>query len=959
MFKKISKFLLFLCCFCLVPAAVIIFSIEYKRNSNENEASEAAMTVADEVFREISIYTSPEAFWNGLLARTLSDVSEQTLILETLEKLKSDFGISYFAYFKNRKESVSTIDEVSLEDAKIVGDFILNNVTKRYYDNVEKKTLATLDKVFGPQFIWVKAEKLLDGESDTAFILGDAHFRKPLFWMKRTDSAFVCVAISNELILASLKHFSSYLASKAEKQSKVFMYALLSSNGELIVKGLSESYREELKEAVEILSRDKTRIAKTSSLIVYPLYLNSELTVLAFRKNSYNEGRDAVTRKLLYLLLFFIVAVVAYRGFKVLVLSYPDTMSLTVRIYFLFMLVNALPLLVVFFITRTYPEKFYREACREKLSEAVSFLQEIDTKLLSERKRHERQIKKTQENMIFDIRNGLTFSKAFEKFCFSLSELEPSIFLYDDADLFLVYDKYRIYRDKDLKNKLSDTYLGLKWQIVQGLRQFYFNAGTPKTYEEQLFFIKFSYLLESIHGQTLNTFVLNLLENKGRLGKVQLMDYPALMYYDSFESIGEKLRKMGLICYVSEERYIKRFLSQNIDRIERNEDNFKILIYNQENKSFLNAGMDMGIEEALAFAAGLGDFPSDRVEFCSLNGDKHLVTGIKGTELSGYSLLALYPIALFSAKMQSLKLFLLLMMIGAAAVSAVLARALALTFLSPLREVTTGIRAMEEQRFDFRLPVLQGREFYNLGRAFNNMMEDLGELSSARAIQNELLPKPQTKIGDISFVSFRRFSDNFAVDYYDFFTSGEGIVALLASPVSSGGVYAALLMSMLKAGIMPSAELHSQPPEILKRLNLLICASKLEAARKLVNFQYLFFEKNSKKFKGAFAGENVPLLIKLSEKKVFRLNKPSAMLGYYEETSFYQYEGEFASGDILLFYSPSLLGSFDADKEKELSIRFFEEFFDKEENFLEKLKEFLENEVLRDNSSLFVLKRDD
>ncbi len=176
------------------------------------------------------------------------------------------------------------------------------------------------------------------------------------------------------------------------------------------------------------------------------------------------------------------------------------------------------------------------------------------------------------------------------------------------------------------------------------------------------------------------------------------------------------------------------------------------------------------------------------------------------------------------------------------------------------------------------------------------------ELSLARQIQLDLLPRVLPKGPKYEFASYTRPSRQVGGDYYDFMWRGQKLGFVLAD-ASGKGMPAALLISFLQASLKAEHR-HDRPiEEFIGSINELLTLNT--APEKFVTLFYALFNPEAGNILYSNAGHNYPILVRRNGETKF-LEKGGTIIGSFLES---RYESEMIAlepEDTLLVYSDGL-----------------------------------------------------
>jgi serine phosphatase RsbU (regulator of sigma subunit) len=221
------------------------------------------------------------------------------------------------------------------------------------------------------------------------------------------------------------------------------------------------------------------------------------------------------------------------------------------------------------------------------------------------------------------------------------------------------------------------------------------------------------------------------------------------------------------------------------------------------------------------------------------------------------------------------------------------------------RVLEETVRELEVSREVIRLKTLEERK------------KSEQELCLAQQTQESLLPRSLPKFENFHIHAFNTPTRYVGGDFYDFLQLSSGEWVGVLADVSGKGMSAALLSSMVLGAL--SMEFHSgtQPPEVLNRVNRLLCEKSLA-----YQFVTLFLFVLSPNGSGQFisAGHNPAYLFRLTTGKIEQFVSDHFVLGMFDCASYQSRTLHLCKGDILVVYSDGL-----TDAQNQLGEMFGEE----------------------------------
>ncbi len=177
------------------------------------------------------------------------------------------------------------------------------------------------------------------------------------------------------------------------------------------------------------------------------------------------------------------------------------------------------------------------------------------------------------------------------------------------------------------------------------------------------------------------------------------------------------------------------------------------------------------------------------------------------------------------------------------------------------------------------------------------------ELATARRIQTSLLPASAPQICGYEVAALSVPSREVGGDYYDFITVEDGSLLIAIGDVSGKGVPAALLMSMLHAGVRAQADGRRGVPGIVSRVNTLMFEST--SPERFATFFLGALHPRSGRFVYTNAGHNYPVVLRANG-DVESLSTGGLLLGVLGDATYEEDTTTIAPGDVLLFYTDGL-----------------------------------------------------
>ncbi|HNW35995.1 MAG TPA: SpoIIE family protein phosphatase, partial [Candidatus Ozemobacteraceae bacterium] len=284
------------------------------------------------------------------------------------------------------------------------------------------------------------------------------------------------------------------------------------------------------------------------------------------------------------------------------------------------------------------------------------------------------------------------------------------------------------------------------------------------------------------------------------------------------------------------------------------------------------------------------------------DGRRWLVGGVPGRELQAYMLIQALPLDRLTGPVDGLTSDLIWGGALCLLLSLGVATALARQILRPVAILTSGVDAMRTGRFRTRLPVLDHDEFGVLTVSFNQALERLEELSTAKAFQERLFPGDALRVGNAEVVGICRTASELGGDYFDYFDIGENRVVILIGDVAGHGAGSALLMAMAKGFIAVETRRDCDPAHVLSGLNDMIFTAM--SRRLMMSMCYGLLHTKTGILTIANAGHCPPLLVrKGASEAVELLTGVGYPLGTRRNPSYKCQEVRLEPGDRVWFFT--------------------------------------------------------
>ena len=612
--------------------------------------------------------------------------------------------------------------------------------------------------------------------------------------------------------------------------------------------------------------------------------------------------RAARTNTLLVILFFMAVIgfVIAYFVFK------NEFFSIRWKLALLFAYANGLPLMILGFLGFEYLQQTRMQLLDEGQKQVSDLLNNMDSKFEIILDEYGKEI-----NQICDDFNRKYAQGPLKKSDYN--ELSQQILAYKPLDLILA-DSSGNFKIFHSPGRNSDNF-------VKNMAQNLIWYANRKTYTP---IAKFDNAGDLRNGKSqsealmqTDTIVFDEVLRKVRMIDYQQMAAEERLYYWNFLGDFSKrdIEFMLMIswrCHELQETFLKKFLedfNQNKQGIK-----FYAMVENNGLTYPLNEVPD-AIGNLFRKTFNLKVFRTDMIE---VNDKKFTAYASVGKLMNRIAFVGLYPLDSINSHIQALTFQLIIFAFLSLSLTSGIGLMLAKQFIEPVKELESGVKAIGEQNFRYRIPVRGEDEFGHLSTVFNQAIESLEDLEVARIVQENLFPlKPLAQNGVEVFgksVSMTRLGG----DYFDYYSIDKDRVGILMGDVAGHGVPAALLMAMAKASVLLAGETEKLSPALLlSRLHKVIHRVKSKKIKRMMTCQYFAFNSLNGEFVFSNAGHCFPVLIRNNGREVEFLRHIGTPLGITRKARYKDEELVLQHGDILLLYTDGIVESKN-DQGKEL-----------------------------------------
>ncbi len=252
-------------------------------------------------------------------------------------------------------------------------------------------------------------------------------------------------------------------------------------------------------------------------------------------------------------------------------------------------------------------------------------------------------------------------------------------------------------------------------------------------------------------------------------------------------------------------------------------------------------------------------------------------------------------------------------------------------FVRPIVNITRRVRRFTSGDLESELPLEGAEEFFDISRAFNEMMTRLSqdrknivarekmakEIEVASQIQQTLMPRRLPTVAGLELDAFYRAASVVGGDLYDVFEIGPERYCLVVADVSGKGVPASLVMSMLRTVIQINAAGDASARDTLIRVNGYLKENM--PAGMFITVMLAVYDAGARTIQLVSAGHNPMLFCRAGSRDVLKIN-PAGMalgmpvtLGQDFDERLEQVRIEVADGDVFLIFTDGITEATDRE----------------------------------------------
>ena len=182
------------------------------------------------------------------------------------------------------------------------------------------------------------------------------------------------------------------------------------------------------------------------------------------------------------------------------------------------------------------------------------------------------------------------------------------------------------------------------------------------------------------------------------------------------------------------------------------------------------------------------------------------------------------------------------------------------------------------------------------------------DLTTARDIQNQLLPKHLPHIPGVDVAAFNIPAQEIGGDYYDFIEVDEDHLGVAIADVSGKGIPGGMMMTVCRSILRAYAPGRTSPAEVLKMLNRMVVVDISEDM--FISVLYMVLNRKTRCLTVARAGHERPLLSHGDDSDIELIDSPGMAVGMVDADTFDEILQEktvqLQVGDAVIIYTDGI-----------------------------------------------------
>jgi len=388
----------------------------------------------------------------------------------------------------------------------------------------------------------------------------------------------------------------------------------------------------------------------------------------------------------------------------------------------------------------------------------------------------------------------------------------------------------------------------------------------------------------------------------------QLATEEKLYYWNVFGNFEKKdFRSLAMVAW-THDNLQEKYAAKYINDLEVNFGSIKCFAQLQKN------GMTYPVASKINYSVGnlfrqVFNLKLAKNNDLEYEGKHYAAFGTVGKLLTKTAIIGLYPLEKINSSIRGLRIRLIIFALLSLSLTLAIGKILAAKFLEPIKYLGTGVKAIGEQNYRYRLPINSEDEFGHLNSIFNRAIESLEDLAVAKIVQENLFPPASLKASSLEVYGKSVSMTRLGGDYFDFFKIDDTQTGILMGDVAGHGVPAALLMAMAKASVLMAEEQKLDPAAMMVYLHKVIHSVKSKTIKRMMTCQYFNINSMTGDFTFANAGHCFPIILRENGQRTEFIKLIGTPLGILKRAKYKNDTAKLEPNDIMVLYTDGIIES--------------------------------------------------
>ena len=917
---KIQRILKWFYCILLIGVIPIFFILSayfYQQELSNKKLNEKATSLAEEIIEELRYASNVETYFCQKLNTIFAEsVSAQDLQIEFNNFRRQHRFNGDYCIFKKDGEIVEKklSFDISEQEVKAACQAIGTpsyGKDWRIGGAFSEFEFLSMKKLFGRSFYPIYAWEDWRQRNPQLLVVDSQEFY-PKLWLKTSKEYSIAVYFTKEVLSPNMGLKKLLQIWPEENNTDLDVILGHFSGDKLFVSANGNDYIAEFQKLYPTLKDGLNRKLETGNFLVFSTQLGGDRLGICCINKSFLQKFAFSTTNILLLLVFFVIFMCFLKlSWNIMVRQAYFRINIGLELGVLFVISISIPMSILGSLAFDYLGQLEKSHKEDVISEGMLLLRHFDELSISQFSYQLKALASPSAVLKERVKKeGLTFEN-FEAFLKATRQQYDMFLMVSSSsrnvfsNLGIMYDNkvlkrfdYHLLRESKSGNKSAVKTLGkLNKYFISKM-----NHSKLAKYEAT----EMEMMIEAIGQRDTVISIQEYFENFPGYWRWGLGNQQFPTYIDSFD-----LWKKGVLDYClmfiwPEGLFQREYINRQILQFNKNSLNMRIFTENLSGRILPEEFVaNPAIKE---FANQLGERGGKQHSIIRYNGIDHLILGMKGIHATEIKFMGIYPLTRIEKKIFDKKLLFAALGIICLLITLAIGIFLSQAILGPLKELGTGILALQNRNFNYRLPDLGENEFGSLARIFNRTLEDIGELQVASVVQEKLLPKidKPLKHGNLSFYGKTVSLDEVGGDYFDLLEISENKSGIILGDVTGHGVSAALIMAFVKSCVILLKDFYLKPVQLVNSINKYFRLTTNRKQNKFMTFLYILFDNFSGEFEYANKGHCFPIIVNAQKGETRECKMVNFPLGASNKTIEKSYKFKIEPGEALILYTDGL-----------------------------------------------------